>query len=208
MNSRRARMRTNRRVLLVSLAVSLALHGWVLAALTLDPVDMSRSVGQPYRTTAPAAIEEPYIEVVRVVEPEEEVTPLPPPTEMLSIVADPSPERSTEPTAQNAEPASAEPVVDATASAEGDPAMTVADLMANGLRTPAGIAMPSQFVEQRSIEGWSPVTALDPHAGHDHEEEQVTNGSSWWRRVGKTFGFGGDRVCRVGTPLPRRVAGR
>ena len=170
MNSRRARMRTNRRVLLVSLAVSLALHGWVLAALTLDPVDMSRSVGQPYRTTAPAAIEEPYIEVVRVVEPEEEVTPLPPPTEMLSIVADPSPERSTEPTAQNAEPASAEPVVDATASAEGEPAMTLAELMANGLGPRPG-SRPSQFVEPQPSEE---VTGDGPrpHAGHDHAGHQ------------------------------------
>lgn len=207
MDSRTARMQANRRVLLAGLAVSVGLHGWAFAALTLTPADLSRTTGEPERVTVQSPFEQSAIEVVRT----------------LPVLAVAAPERNPETAAQAAEPglqaaaadgasrgASASTAVrspdDGAVGEESAPAPTFDELLQTAMGS-RPVAVQAQFAAQRPLEGEAPVAAVavDPHAGHDHVE--VEEGSRWgsvWRRMGKTFGFGGDKLC---IPIPRSGTG-
>ncbi len=246
MNSRTARIRANRRILFTGLALSVGLHGWAFAALTLSPADLSRPAGAPERATMPSEYEFSAIEVVEVIEVREEVEPLPLPTDDRPVLAAAAPERMQEFDAASAEigsqsaaetagmesgsatevagTASQSAVVDGGAggapgnasaqsadqgafASETAPAPTFAELLESAMGDRPAVALTSQFAAQRPLEGQAPIEAVvvDPHAGHDHAE--VEEGSLWgtvWRRMGKTFGFGGDKLC---IPIPAGGAG-
>lgn len=207
MKSRDARNRTNRKVLLLGVAVSLGLHTWVLTALTFDPLDMFSRADKPTRKAVP--VEElvvPRLELLQVVVVEDEVDPLTLPTDERPLVADAAPAPNPEPAAATQEVASrvsapdesAEPAAAfASAPMESAPAPTLAEIIEVGLSSRAEIAVAPQLPGQRAIDGWSPVEAVAPQTGQDQAEEEGTDGSSFWRRIGRTFGIGGDRICRI-----------
>lgn len=205
MNGRQIGNRTNRRALVLGVALSAGLHAWVLAGLTLDPVDTSRPAGEPEIAPPQEPFEVPELVLLSVVE-EEEADPLPLPAESHPIVAEAAPAPNPEPAAQNAEPgsqASAAAVATfASATIESAPQPTLTEILEAGLQVRAEIAVTPHLVVQRSIDEWDPVEAIDPHAGHDHDEDELSRGSSIWRRIGRTFGIGGDLVCR---PVPKVV---
>lgn len=224
-HARAARVRANRKVLLACLVISVGLHGWAFAGLTFAPADLSRTAGVPERVTMQSEYELSAIEVVQLVPEREEVEPIPLPTQERPVVAAAAPERHAESAAETSEPGSqvaaadngsqgapgSTPVESPGEEAVADqsaPALTFAELLesANGSR-PA-VALP-RFAAQRPLEGQAPIEAVvvDPHAGHDHAEEEEEKGSIWgtvWRRMGKTFGFGGDKLC---IPIPAAKAG-
>ena len=114
-DSRTERTRANRRILLVGLAISVGLHGWVFAVLTLAPADLSRTAGAPERVTMQSPFELSSIEVVQVAPEREEVELVPLPTDERPVVAAAAPERnqeSTESTAEDAEAGSQVAVAD------------------------------------------------------------------------------------------------
>ena len=223
-NLRAARTLANRRILLAGLVISVGLHVWAFTAITLTPADLSRTAGEPERLTMQSPFERSAIEVVQVVEEREEVEPLPLPSEEHPVVAAAAPERTSESAAEDAElgsqvaaadgespgaPGSAtvQSPEDAAVAEESAPAPTFAELLESAMGNRPAVAMRPQFAAQRPLEGEAPVEAVvvDPHAGHDHAEED--EGSIWgtvWRRMGKTFGFGGDKLC---IPIPAAKAG-
>ena len=229
--SRRTRTKADRRVFAVGLAVSVALHGWAFASLTIDPPDLTRAVGVPERAPAPSPAMLSAIEVVRMVEVEEEVVPLPLPQDTRPVLAAASSERSSDPNAHTAEvgsrsaatggesggtpggaPADAAPEAasEAAVVVDDSPAVSYAERMEAAMGNRPAVTMQAQFVAQHPMEPWQPIeavpTVVDTHAGHDHAEVEE-NSSMWgtvWRRVGRTFGFGGNRLCR---PIPP-VAGK
>ena len=223
-DSRTERTRANRRMLLVGLAISVGLHGWVFAALTLAPADLSRTAGAPERVTMQSPFELSAIEVVQVAPEREEAELVPLPTDERPVVAAAAPERNQESTAEDAEAGSQVAVADggspgvpgaasvqspndAAVAEESAPALTFTELLESGVGNRPAVAVKPQFAAQFPLDGWAPVEALvvDPHAGHDHAEED--EGSIWgtvWRRMGKTFGFGGDKLC---IPIPATRAG-
>ncbi len=223
-NPRAARARSNRRILLAGIAVSVGLHGWAFAALTVTPADLSRTVGVPQRAPVPSEFEFSAIEVVRVTPEPEEVEPLPIPTDDRPVVAAAAPERNPESAARTAEAGSQVAVADggspgipgsapaasygdAGLAAESAPPPTFAELLESAMGSRPAVAMTPRFAAQQPLGGWAPVEAVvvDPNAGQDQAEED--EGSMWgtvWRRMGKTFGFGGDKLC---DPIPKVKAG-
>lgn len=246
MNSRTARIRANRRILFTGFALSVGLHGWAFAALTLSPTDLSRPATVPERVTMPSEYELSAIEVVEVIEVREEVEPLPLPTDDRPVLAAAAPERMQELEAANAEIGSqsaaetagvgsrsaaevagmasqaaaadggaggapASPSVqspDGSAAApESAPAPTFAELLESAIGNRPVVPVQGMLAAQRPLEGEAPIEAVvaDPDAGRDDAE--VEEGSIWgtvWRRMGKTFGFGGDKLC---IPIPKAGAG-
>lgn len=222
-SSRTTRIQANRRRLLAGLVISVGLHGWAFAALTLTPVDLSRTTGEPERVTMQSPFELSAIEVVQVVEVREEVELPPLPSEEHPVVAAAATERTSQSAAQDAELGLQ--VAAADAGSPGAPGSATVQSPDNGvvaeqsapaptfdelLETAMGnrpVSVQPMFAAQRPMEGQAPVeaVAVDPHAGHDHVE--VEEGSMWgtvWRRMGKTFGFGGDKLC---IPIPKAKTG-
>lgn len=221
-HARAARVRANRKVLLACLVISVGLHGWAFAGLTFAPADLSRTAGVPERVTMQSEYDLSAIEVVQLVPEREEVEPIPLPTEERPVVAAAAPEHHAESAAETAEPGSQVAAADdgsqgvpgstpdessgeAAVAEQSAPALTFAELLESANGRPA-VALP-RFAAQRPLEGQAPIEAVvvDPHAGHDHAEEE--KGSIWgtvWRRMGKTFGFGGDKLC---IPIPAAKAG-
>jgi len=62
---------------------------------------------------------------------------------------------------------------------------------ASATREPAGT---------RSLLALDAVDAIDPHADHDHEEEEGDNQESWLRRLGVPLGSGGTKICKPARP--------
>lgn len=223
-SSRTARIQANRRKLLAGLVISVGLHGWAFAAITLTPADLSRTAGEPERVTMQSPFERSAIEVVQMVEEREEVELLPLPSEEHPVVAAAATERTSESAAQDAElglqVAAAEggsPGVPGSATVQSPdnglvaeqsaPAPTFDELLESAMGN-RPVAVQPMFAAQRPFDGQAPVEAVvvDPHAGHDHAEVEE-EGSIWgtvWRRMGKTFGFGGDKLC---IPIPKSGAG-
>ena len=241
--SRRKRTRADRRVFLVGLAVSLALHGWAFAALKIDPPDPSPMLGAPARTPAPAPAELTAIEVVRVVEvPEERVLPRPLPQDSRPVVAAAASERNADTEAHNSEVGSrsagavgagagmpggamaqaapeaanapaTEAASEAAAVAESAPALTYAERLEAAAGSRPAVAMQAQLVAERPVETWAPIEAvpvpLYPQTGQDRAEAEEEGSSVWgtvWRRMGRTFGFGGDKLCRPIPPVAGKAA--
>lgn len=206
MNVRDARTRTNRKVLLLGVAVSLGLHTWALTALTFDPADMFGPADRPQAAVPVEEFTVPELELLQVVVVEDEVEPLTMPTAERPLLADAAPAPNPEPDAATQEVASrvpapsesAEPAAAfASAPMESAPAPTLAEIIEAGLSSRAEIAVAPQLPGQRAIDGWSPVEAVALQTGQDQAEEEGTDGSSFWRRIGRTFGIGGDRICRI-----------
>ena len=224
-HTRTARIRANRRMLLGGLVISAGLHGWAFAALTLAPVDLSRTTGVPERVTMQPPPDFSAIEVIQAVPVREEFEPPPLPAEELPVIAAAAPERNPEPTARNAELGSLARAAQAGSpgapgsvsvqspdqgalASESAPPLTFAELLESAMGDRPAVALTSQFAAQRPLEGQAPIEAVvvDPHAGHDHVK--VEDGSLWgtvWRRMGKTFGFGGDLLC-IPKPAARVVS--
>ena len=239
-NPRTARIRANRRILIAGLALSVGLHGWAFAALTLSPADLSRPATAPERVPMPSEYELSAIEV------REEVEPLPLPTDDRPVLAAAAPERMQELEAASAEIGSqsaaetagvgsrsaaevagmasqaaaadggaggapASPSVqspdEGAAAAENAPAPTFAELLESAMGNRPVVPVQGMLAAQRPLEGEAPIEAVvaDPDVGRD--DAGVEEGSMWgtvWRRMGKTFGFGGDKLC---IPIPKAGAG-
>ena len=218
-SSRTARIQANRRKLLAGLVISVGLHVWAFTAISLTPADLSRTAGEPERVTMQSPFERSAIEVVQVVEEREEVELLPLPSEEHPVVAAAATETTSESAAQDAELGLEVAAADAgspgapgsetiqspdngVVAEQSAPAPTFDEILESAMGS-RPVAVQPMFAAQRPLEGQAPVEAVvvDPHAGHDHVE--VEEGSMWgtvWRRMGKTFGFGGDKLC---IPIPK-----
>lgn len=214
MNSRQVRNRTNRRLLLLGGVVSVGLHVWLLSTLTIDPLDLSRAAGEPQEVVEPADAEVTELKLLQVEVVESEVEPPPLPTDERPLLADAAPAPQPEPEAATHVPASPAPAPSASAAALASaaagsaPERTLAEILEAGLKTRTELAVAPRLPGQRAIDGWSPVEAIDPHAGHDHAEDDGSNGNSFWRRLGRTFGIGGDQICRIIPKDAGKVDGR
>ena len=228
--TRTTRARTNRKVLLAGLAVSIGLHGWALGSLTIAPADLSRTAGAPEREPAQSEFEFAAIEVVRVARQPDDAEPPPIPADDRPVIAAAAPETNPEPTAASSEAgsriAAADPGPAGTAAgapaaaraeaggaAESAPAPTLAERFASAMGSRPAVAMEARFAAQQPLGGWAPVEAVafDPDAGSDRAEADEGDGSMWgtvWRRVGKTFGFGGDKLCNPIPPAKVKAVGR
>lgn len=191
----------NRRALLLGVAASMGLHVWVVGAVRIDPVDTSRPEGEPERIPPVEVAEVDELELLQIVEVEEEVDPPPLETMVRPIVADAAPAPNPEPDAASQESAgrkSAESAAAfASAEVQGAPAPTLAQILEAELKGRTGIAVSPPLPGQREIDVGSPVEVIDPHAGHDHAEDEGSEGLSFWQRVGRTLGIGGQRICRI-----------
>lgn len=220
MDSRQSRARSSRRVLVLGLGISASVHALALGSLSFEPVDTSRSAGEPTQVPVPEVLEVSELELMQVVVTEQEPEQVPLDTETRPVIADAAPVPSPEPEAQNAElasqaagsRASAGTAAEFAAAAAGSAAApTLAEILEAGREGRTGIAMAPQSPGQRALGDWAPVEAPeapDPHAGHDHAEDEGSEGMSFWRRVGRTFGIGGDQICRIDPKDGRRVVKR
>ena len=190
MNPRRARERGQRRVLYAGLGVSIALHGVVFGALNFRTADSPGSDGSE-QGWQPAPFEVVALEIVDVREVPEEVNPEVAATD-LPVIVSPAPEDLPEPTSGGSAAASASAAEVAT--------LTVADLMGSTVLS-SSLAMRPRAAAQRDIPGaFTGVAMADPHAGHDHGDEEE-EGEGFWGALGNAWGkvsmgSGGGKVCR------------
>ena len=198
--TRRARDRQHKRIVGVGLVVSLALHAVLLAGLDFVVPETEATVGAA-EANADAPLEFVSMELVNI----EEVEPVPEEPMIADerpVMADPAPDQVAD--APAGDPTPAGPAQGAPASlATGAPppaaAPSAADLIATlDRQSSVALAMRPQFVAQRGVPG--ALDAIDPHAGHDHEEEEGDNQESWWRRLGVPLGSGGTRICKPARP--------
>ncbi len=187
MDPRKAREKGQRRVLLVGVGASIVLHGVVFGALSFQTADSPGSTAaEAGRQAAP--FEVVALEVVDV----REVPEVEPPDVAATdrpVVVSPAPEDLPEPTSSS---------MAAAASAAEVTTLTVADLMGSTLSS-ASLAM--RPTAQRNIPGaFTGLAIVDPHAGHDHGDEEEEGEGFWsalgnaWGKVG--MGTGGGKVCR------------
>lgn len=201
--TRRARDRQHKRIVGVGLVVSLALHAVLLAGLDFVVPETEATVGAA-EANADAPLEFVSMELVNI----EEVEPVPEEPMIADerpVMADPAPDQVAD--APAGDPTPAGPAQGAPASlATGAPppaaAPSAADLIATlDRQSSVALAMRPQFVAQRGVPGaLDAIDAIDPHAGHDHEEEEGDNQESWWRRLGVPLGSGGTRICKPARP--------
>lgn len=220
MDSRQSRVRTNRRVLVLGLGISASVHALALGSFSFDPVDTSRPAGEPTQTPVPEVLEVSELELMQVVVTEQEPEPVPIDTETRPVIADAAPVPSPEPESQDADlasqaagsRASAGTAAQFASAAAGSAATpTLSDILAAGREGRTGLAAAPLSPGQRALGDWAPVEAPeapDPHAGHDHAEDEGSEGMSFWRRVGRTFGIGGDQICRIDPKDGRKVEKR
>lgn len=190
MNPRKARERGQRRVLLLGLGVSIALHGVVFGALSFQTPDSPGPV-ESELGRQPAPFEVVALEIVEVREIPEMVTPDVVATDVPVIVT-PAPEDLPEPTSGGNAAAAASAAEVAT--------LTVADLMGSTMSS-SSLAMRPRAAAQREIPGaFTGVAMADPHAGHDHGDEEE-EGEGFWGALGNAWGkvkmgSGGGKICR------------
>lgn len=188
MDPRKAREKGQRRVLLMGVGASIVLHGVVFGALTFHTADSPGSTAaEGGRQAAP--FEVVALEIVDV----REVPEVKPPDVAATdrpVVVSPAPEDLPEPTSSS--------MAAASASAAEVATLTVADLMGSTLSS-ASLAM--RPAAQRNIPGgFTGIAMVDPHAGHDHGDEEEEGEGFWsalgnaWGKVG--MGTGGGKVCR------------
>ncbi len=190
MNPRRVRERGQRRVLYAGLGVSIALHGVVFGALNFRTADSPGSTASEMGRQA-APFEVVALEIVDVREVPEEVNPEVAATD-IPVIVSPAPEDLPEPTSGGRAAASASAAEVAT--------LTVADLMGSTVLS-SSLAMRPRAAAQRDIPGaFTGVAMADPHAGHDHGDEEE-EGEGFWGALGNAWGkvkmgSGGGKVCR------------
>ena len=190
MNPRRVRERGQRRVLYAGLGVSIALHGVVFGALNFRTADSPGSTAAEMGRQA-APFEVVALEIVDVREVPEEVNPEVAATD-IPVIVSPAPEDLPEPTSGGRAAASA--------SAAEVTTLTVADLMGSTVLS-SSLAMRPRAAAQRDIPGaFTGVAMADPHAGHDHGDEEE-EGEGFWGALGNAWGkvsmgSGGGKVCR------------
>lgn len=190
MNPRRVRERGQRRVLYAGLGVSIALHGVVFGALNFRTADSPGSTAAEMGRQA-APFEVVALEIVDVREVPEEVNPEVAATD-IPVIVSPAPEDLPEPTSGGRAAASASAAEVAT--------LTVADLMGSTVLS-SSLAMRPRAAAQRDIPGaFTGVAMADPHAGHDHGDEEE-EGEGFWGALGNAWGkvkmgSGGGKVCR------------
>lgn len=188
MDPRKARDKGQRRVLLGGVGASIVLHGVVFGALSFQTADSAGSTAaEAGRQAAP--FEVVALEIVDV----REVPEVDPPDVAATdrpVVVSPAPEDLPEPTSSS--------MAAASASAAEVATLTVADLMGSTVSS-ASLAM--RPAAQRNIPGgFTGVAMVDPHAGHDHGDEEEEGEGFWsalgnaWGKVG--MGTGGGKVCR------------
>ena len=188
MDPRKARDKGQRRVLLGGVGASIVLHGVVFGALSFQTADSAGSTAaEAGRQAAP--FEVVALEIVDV----REVPEVDPPDVAATdrpVVVSPAPEDLPEPTSSS--------MAAASASAAEVATLTVADLMGSTVSS-ASLAM--RPAAQRNISGgFTGVAMVDPHAGHDHSDEEEEGEGFWsalgnaWGKVG--MGTGGGKVCR------------
>ncbi|MDE2803849.1 MAG: hypothetical protein OXN18_01755 [Gemmatimonadota bacterium] len=203
MTTRRARDRQHKRIVGVGLVVSLALHAVLLAGLDFEVPETAATVGAA-EPSADAPLEFVSMELVNI----EEIEPVPEEPMIADdrpVVADPSSDQVAATPAGDptpAGPAQGAPARTATGAPRPAAAPSAADLIASlDRQSSVALAMRPQFVAQRGVPGaLDAVDAIDPHAGHDHEEEEGDNQESWWRRLGVPLGSGGTRICKPARP--------
>ncbi len=190
MNPRRVRERGQRRVLYAGLGVSIALHGVVFGALNFRTADSPGSTAAEMGRQA-APFEVVALEIVDVREVAEEVNPEVAATD-IPVIVSPAPEDLPEPTSGG--------MAAASASAAEVATLTVADLMGSTVLS-SSLAMRPRAAAQRDIPGaFTGVAMADPHAGHDHGDEEE-EGEGFWGALGNAWGkvsmgSGGGKVCR------------
>ncbi len=190
MSPRKARERGQRRVLFVGVGASIVLHGLVFGALSFRTAESPGSTGsEPGRQPAP--FEVVALEIVDVREVPETVNPEVAATDVPVIVS-PAPEDLPEPTASG--------MAAASASAAEVATLTVADLLGSPMSS-ASLAMRPRAAAQRDIPGgFTGIAIADPHAGHDHGDEEE-DGEGFWGKLGNAWGkvgmgTGGGKICR------------
>lgn len=188
MDPRKAREKGQRRVLLMGVGASIVLHGVVFGALSFQTADSPGSTAaEAGRQAAP--FEVVALEIVDV----REVPEVKPPDVAATdrpVVVSPAPEDLPDPASSS--------MAAASASATDVAALTVADLMGSTVSS-ASLAM--RPAAQRDIPGgFTGIAMVDPHAGHDHGDEEEEGEGFWsalgnaWGKVG--MGTGGGKVCR------------
>ena len=202
MSVRTARDRQHRQIVGVGLAVSLAVHAVVLGAITFHAPDTSGEVGKFGQPEVEAPFETAFLELIDIEEVPEPVEVEPIIDNARAVVATPTPEQQPTPAAGELSQAAPAATAEAASGAGAPAASSVAtELVKLGREARIALSMKPQFVTQRSVAGADqPIEALDPHAGHDHAEDDGDEEDSWWRRLGITMGSGGGRICRPPRP--------
>ena len=202
MSVRTARDRQHRQIVVVGLVVSLAIHAVVLGAMTFHGADPSGEVGKFGQPDVEAPFETAFLELIEIEEVPEPVEVEPIIENARAVVATPTPEQQPTPAAGELSQAAPASATEAASGAGAPAASSVAtELVRLGRDARIALSMKPQFVAQRSVAGANqPIEAVDPHAGHDHAEDDGDEEESWWRRLGITVGTGGGKICRPPRP--------
>ncbi len=202
MSVRTARDRQHRQIVGVGLVVSLAIHAVVFGAMKFHVPDQSGEVGKFGQPDVEAPFETAFLELIKIEEVPEPVEVDPIIDNARAVVATPTPEQQPTPAAGELSQAAPAAVAEAASGAGTPVASSVAtEFVRLGREARIALSMKPQFVAQRSVAGADqPIEALDPHAGHDHAEDDGDEEDSWWRRLGITVGTGGGKVCRPPRP--------
>lgn len=210
MNTRRIRERRHRLVLGACLVVSLALHGLLFGALSLQRPEPA--AGLPDRRAEPPVFDVRSIRLVRIEEPPEQVVLEPVVADAPIMPTAPASEEVPDPKAGDAPVAAAGETVASAAGATGGAEAAYDPLLAGMASAETGIpsrlppSMKLRFgIQRKMLESTrKPINALDPLAAADRAEGEGEEEVSWWRRLGAKFGFGdGSKIC---VPRPEVIA--
>ncbi|MYE15556.1 MAG: hypothetical protein F4Y07_03645 [Gemmatimonadetes bacterium] len=195
MTSRRARNNRHRRGVIIGIGVSAALHGVVFGALRFQTAEIAGAADSASPGEEPAlfdmAMEIVEIREVPEVEPEVVASDRP-------VITSPAPLDIPEPASTS--------MAAASASAAEIAAITPADLLAATALTSPSRSIQPRFAAAREIGGArQEIGALDPHAGHDHGDEEE-EGEGFWQKLGLAWGkvpmgSGGGKICKPPKPV-------
>ncbi len=196
MTSRRARNHQHRRGVIIGIGVSAALHGVVFGALRFQTSEVPAGA-DPLGAAEESALFDVAMEIVEIreipeVELEVAATDRP-------VVSSPAPVDRSEPTSPS--------MAAASAAAAEIAATTPADLLAATALASPNRSMQPRFASAREIGGArQQIGALDPHAGHDHGDEEEEGEEGFWQKLGLAWGKvplggGGAMVCKPPKPI-------
>lgn len=195
MTSRRARNHRHRRGVAIGIGVSVALHAVVFGALSFETAETpaGADVASPGQTPALFDVAMEIVEIREVPDVNPEVVASDRP-----VVNSPAPVDLPEATSAS--------MAAASASATEIASITPADLLAATALTSPNLSMRPRFAAAREIGGARhEVGALDPHAGHDHGDEEEEE-EGFWQKLGNAWGkvpmgSGGGKVCKPPKPV-------
>lgn len=202
MNTRRIREKRHRLVLGACLVVSLALHGLLFGALSLQRPEPAP--GLPDRRAEPPVFDVPSIKLVRIEEPPEQVVSEPVVADAPLMPTAPASEEVRDPKSGDAPVAAAGETVASAAGAMGGAEAAYDPFRAGTASAKTGIpsrlppSMKLRFGIQRKMHESTrrPINALDPLAAAERAEGEGEEEVSWWRRLGAKLGFGdGSKIC-------------